>query len=99
MNDVEYIADSLPEQALLCQLAEESAELAHAALKLIRAIDSCNPTPVSLNDATEKLEEEFVDVHNAFVALNANLDYRLLPEEKFYAISERKMRRWAERLG
>lgn len=99
MNDVEYIADALSEEALLRQLAEEGVELAHAALKLIRAIDTSNPTPVKPAEAMEALEVEFVDVHNAFVILNAKLHYRLLPEEKFDEISERKIRRWAGRLG
>lgn len=37
----------LPEEELLAQLAEECSEAAKAALKLRRARDGVNPTPVS----------------------------------------------------
>lgn len=33
---------------LLCQLAEEASELAQAALKLKRAMEGTNPTPMSV---------------------------------------------------
>lgn len=50
----------LPE--VLAQLAEEAAELSQAALKLRRALDKRNPTPVSAAEADRALQEEFADV-------------------------------------
>ena len=47
----------LTEGELLCQLAEESAELAQAALKERRTFDDDNPTPVSYTDAHANLLE------------------------------------------
>jgi hypothetical protein len=62
MTDIEYIAQKLSREDILCQLAEEAAELAQAALKLRRAITGTNPTPVSVDDADHALNEEIVDI-------------------------------------
>ncbi|WP_317302163.1 hypothetical protein [Acidaminococcus timonensis] len=54
---------NLPDRELLEQLAEESAELSQAALKLIRARGmSQNPTPISEDEAMHSLIEEANDV-------------------------------------
>ena len=54
---------NLPNRDLLEQLAEESAELAQAALKFIRAKEmSQNPTPISKDEALASLKEEANDV-------------------------------------
>lgn len=45
----------LPEEELLAQLAEECSEAAKAALKLRRARDGVNPTPVSEEEAFSNL--------------------------------------------
>lgn len=47
---------------LLAGLAEEATELAQAALKLRRTLDKRNPTPVTVAEASDKLNEEFADV-------------------------------------
>ena len=48
MNDAKkYVSEHLTQRAVLEGLAEECCELAQAALKLIRATDGENPTPVS----------------------------------------------------
>ncbi len=52
----------LAETELLAMLAEEAAELGHAALKLRRALDGSNPTPVTENQARAGLQEEIDDV-------------------------------------
>lgn len=52
----------LPEEELLAQLAEECSEAAKAALKLRRARDGVNPTPVSEEEAFSNLVEELADV-------------------------------------
>lgn len=56
------ITKALGMPEVLAQLAEEAAELSQAALKLRRALDKRNPTPVPLADAEAALEEEFGDV-------------------------------------
>lgn len=62
-NDAKgYVAAHLGRRAALEGLAEECCELAQAALKLIRAIDGENPTPVSEEKCVEKLHEEAGDV-------------------------------------
>lgn len=62
MTDMEYIVQKLGREDILCQLAEEAAELAQAALKLRRAITGTNPTPVSADCAKHALNEEIVDI-------------------------------------
>lgn len=62
MTDIEYIASKLSNEEPLCQLAEEAAELAQAALKLRRVITGTNPTPVSADVAKHALNEEIVDI-------------------------------------
>jgi len=62
-NDAKrYVAGHIGQRAALEGLAEECCELAQAALKLIRAIDGENPTPVSEEKCVEKLREEAGDV-------------------------------------
>ena len=88
-----YIRANLPRAELLAQLAEEGAELTHAALKLRRVIDGTNPTPVSLTDAVNALQEEVADVLLLIGVLNLDRD-----EESIEETMERKLLRWAERL-
>lgn len=54
MNNLEYIAANLSDEDILCQIAEEAAELAQATLKLRRAITQTNPTPVSADQGGEE---------------------------------------------
>ena len=49
-------------EAALGQLAEEAAELGHAALKLQRIINGTYPTPVTESQAKKNLQEEATDV-------------------------------------
>lgn len=62
MNDLDYIVEHLPLSERAAQLAEEAAELAQAALKYRRALDGVNPTPVTLDQAYDNLNEEVSDV-------------------------------------
>lgn len=76
------------------QLAEECAELAQAALKVVRAQNG--ETPEKLEDAMEHYIEELADVfvmHNIAV-LNLN-DVQM---NKMYRITRTKRERMAERL-
>lgn len=85
----------LGECELLCQLAEEAAELAHAALKLRRAIEKENPTQCAEEECREHLNEEVADVDLLFKLLGltdrANIN-RILEIEKA------KRKRWIDRL-
>lgn len=94
MSDINVIRSKVPEDELLILLAEEATELAHAALKLHRAITGKNPTPVSVDDAKQALLEEIADVELCQWALR-------LSSESMVTISHimsRKTRRWISRL-
>lgn len=80
--------------ALLEQLAEESAELAQAALKMARKIRNENPTPKSRTDCVANLQEEIADVELCISILPAALND---PAEVSRTMSA-KHRRWNERL-
>lgn len=87
------VKDYLTQTELLCQLAEESAELAQAALKERRTLTNDNPTPVSYADARNNLIEEVADV---FVCLSELLEIR--DWEEVANIREEKENRWMQRL-
>ena len=88
---VEYITETLSPGDLLCQLAEEAAELAKAALKVKRALEGVNPTPTPLNDALSNLQEELEDVLVCVSTLSP--DYVTLTEAPV-----QKLKRWVYRL-
>lgn len=82
---------NLPDRDLLEQLAEESAELSQAALKLIRAKGmSQNPTPISEVEALASLKEEVNDVLIILVILG------LADQSAVHDWS--KLVRWAKRI-
>lgn len=67
------ILEMIGTAALLEQLAEESAELAQAALKMARKIRNENPTPKSHTDCVANLQEEIADVELCISVLPAAL--------------------------
>jgi NTP pyrophosphatase (non-canonical NTP hydrolase) len=87
----------------LAQLAEEASELAQAALKLRRALDGTNPTPKSVDECLENIQEEMADV---FVCLtmfgkSAERDGILIYNrymEKVIKIEDEKEACWLSRL-
>ena len=87
------VKDYLTQAELLCQLAEESAELAQAALKERRALEDDNPTPVSYTDAHANLLEEVADVYVSLGELLSLEDW-----ERVARIREEKENRWIRRL-
>lgn len=91
----QYIIDCIPTEELLAQLAEESSELAQAALKLRRTYSDVNPTPVSKEDAVKNLLEEIADVSLVINMLGFNTDRN---EVICREIMAKKTDRWAERL-
>ena len=84
----------------LAVLAEEATELAQAALKLRRTMDSVkdrNPTNMTGNEAFCNLIEEIADVQNAWmVLLSPDLGRSI---KDINATIERKYDRWAKRIG
>ena len=87
------IKQHLPQDELLAQLAEECAELSHAALKLRRALTGINPTPVAADEARRNLVEEAADVYNVLGLLLDAED-----NAEIYSIIRRKKERWLKRL-
>jgi len=94
-DNVEYVKNILPTEELLCQLAEEAAELGHAALKLRRTIDGTNPTPVTYEEAFDNLAEEIADILGTLRALELTDS---LMAAQYSRISAAKFERWTERL-
>lgn len=85
---------------ILCSLAEESTELAQAALKLRRSLTQKNPTPKTEKECAGNLLEELVDVsvclevlgyYKVFLEISGNNgDFDKLQEQKSY--------RWVQRI-
>ena len=95
-NVLNEIRTKLGEEELLCQLAEECAELSKAALKLRRVLSGKNPTPVTENQARENLLEEIADVTLCMDALD------LLTAECSILVGQicgTKLARWEKRLA
>lgn len=88
-----YIRERLGKAELLAQLAEESAELAQAALKYRRVLTGENPTPTTEKEAMEHLIEETADVELCVALLGAAGD-----ETRKTDIKTRKTGRWVGRL-
>ena len=84
------VRDKVSMPALYAMLAEEAAELAHAACKAFRYTEGSNPTPLTSDDIYDMLIEEFSDV-----ALIANI----LGIHQDEDIMNAKLQRWEERLS
>ena len=100
MTDLEYIAENLSDEDILCQIAEEAAELAQAALKLRRAMTQTNPTPVSDEEAVDSIIEEYADTIGAFEiwAAKCGGDGVRLVCADIGEIIDKKYSRWAQRI-
>lgn len=87
----EYVIGALDSREMLEQLAEESAELSQAALKVIRAYGlSANPARCSPQEAMEALVEEVGDVMMMIDALGL---------DDVDTVDNPKWERWAIMLG
>lgn len=93
IDKLRVIRDHLSEEDILCQLAEEAAEVSQAALKLRRAITRTNPTPIDAETAKNKLLEEIADVVITLDVMMGDADWNVI-----WAFSVRKLDRWVERL-
>ena len=89
MSIISEIAGRLTAEEILCQCAEECAELAQAVLKLRRA------TPVTPYQAIACVNEEVADVLNLLDALRA---IGATNEESVDSIRAYKARRWHARV-
>ena len=89
-----YISASLTTRTILEQLAEESAELSQAALKLIRASGASeNRTNISVSKAEKNLIEEIRDVLMSIDLLGLGFEDLVKKNEGYF-----KWQRWFERL-
>lgn len=98
MNDGQLIAviEKLPRRELFEALAEESAELAQAALKMIRACEGVeNKTPVTKYEALDNLLGEIADVELVLSCLGMGYFHK----HKIKEIKAEKLNRWCKRLG
>lgn len=95
MDAIEYVRTHLSQDELLCQLAEECAELSKAALKLRRVSSGVNPTPVTRVEAFNNLVEEIADVTLCIEVLGLNSPEALYNCGKIW---EEKSVRWMNRL-
>lgn len=86
--------DLIGKPAMLEMLAEESAELTHAALKLARVYRGENPTPRSEMECIDKLTEEAADVQCILEQLTS-----IISDERVRAIKAQKLVRWKIRMG
>ena len=90
------IVARIGEPGSLEQLAEECSELAQAALKTARKYRGENPTPKTIDECYDALQEEIADV---MLCVDEWFDYR---ETDFYmgvtAIRREKYERWEQRL-
>jgi NTP pyrophosphatase (non-canonical NTP hydrolase) len=93
---IAFVRSKLPDDELLCQLAEEAAELAQAALKYRRVLKQNNPTPVDEETALRNLAEEVADTINCVECLNMN---KGIVGGAVEAFKSDKRRRWVKRLG
>lgn len=97
MNEGQLIAviTKMPKRELLEALAEESAELAQAALKMIRACERVeNKTPVTKYEAQDNLLEEIADVELVLDCIGIGYLHR----HQIERIKAEKLNRWYKRL-
>lgn len=85
----------LSRSALLENLAEECAELAHAALKEARRLRGENPTPATAEECQKALVEEGADVMNM---LGLATELEIIDGHEMTICMVKKMTRMVERL-
>lgn len=86
------LSELIGEPAILEQLAEECAELNHAALKLARVERGENPSPVRRKTAADHLREEMTDVF-VCISILEQLGYHVDVQ-----LAEQKIQRWYTRV-
>lgn len=94
-DPITFVRDTLPQEELLCQLAEECNELAKAALKLRRTYSNLNPTPIKRREALNNLLEEVADVKLCLMVAGYEDVTTLIRTNR---IMSEKAQRWAGRI-
>ena len=89
------LVEKIGTPAALEQLAEECAELQHAALKMARKMRGENPTPAPLELISANFNEEIADV---MVCIDALIQAGVADNEEIAKVMEKKDGRWAERV-
>lgn len=84
------ILETIGEEALWMQLAEEAAELSQAAAKMARFWHATNPTMMEELDIRKNVIEEYSDVVNCARHLHIPVSERLIAAKNI---------RWRQRLG
>ena len=93
---VAYICDHVSEPALFLQMAEEAAELSHAAMKMVRFINGDCPIGLSKEVIANHIAEEMGDVMNCIdVVTKANY----IPPSEVLDSGEKKLIRWVNRIN
>lgn len=88
-HNVDAVTNAVPMVALFDQLAEESAELAKAAIKVARVVRGENRTPVTRYEAMKNVMEELADLAVVLDVLELEPDRQVM---------KYKLKRWVERL-
>lgn len=83
------------EEYMLRQMAEECAELNHAALKLVRSYNK--ETPVPVNQARVAMVEEIADVKN-MLRIFESVILNTAEMKEISRIQEAKMQRFSDRI-
>ena len=91
---VRKVRGQLTVKAELLQLSEEAAELAAITAKMVRIVNEVNKSPMSIDDALEKVEEEISDVLNCLDVLQPFFDWC-----KISCVQFSKMARWSKKLN
>lgn len=89
------VAEQIGIPALLEGAAEECAELAKVCLKLARKFRGENPTPMTLEEILNNLNEEIADVSLCIDELHVA---NIIDGQKIEEIYTAKEKRWHERL-
>lgn len=98
MNELTYIRENTPTPERLAMLAEECTELAHAALKMRRAIDrDASPGAIDARTAEAHMQEEIADVLVCIQVCGGYL-HDVEPVGSVSRIMDEKKRRWKERI-
>lgn len=93
---LDEILDKLGQDEILCQLAEEAAELSKAALKYRRALGNTdNVTPVTPKEAFKNLIEEIADVRLCLLILGLDAGLHAVEASR---VMNAKAERWHKRL-
>lgn len=89
-SNINYIKQNIPVEDLYICLAEEAAELAHAASKIVRALRGINPVSKTVQEIYKNLVEEYTDL---FLIAN-----HMLNLDADFGRMEGKLHEWAERI-